>query len=163
MTDKPNLVEMLELTTEIVAAHVGNNSIGVNELPKLIQDVYQTLSTVGTAPTEPEKPKPAVAIKKSVFPDYIICLENGKKLKMLKRHLKTAHNLTPEEYREKWGAAGRLPDGRTQLRQSAQQSCQGNRTGNQGASSHRKIGARDGLRKRRTRHGGTVADRTVVH
>ena len=109
MSDRPNLVELLELTTEIVAAHVGNNTIGVNDLPKLIQDVYQSLSNVGASPVEPEKPKPAVAIKKSVFPDYIICLENGKKLKMLKRHLKTAHNMTPDEYREKWGLPADYP------------------------------------------------------
>ena len=109
MSDRPNLVELLELTTEIVAAHVGNNTIGVNDLPKLIQDVYQSLSNVGALPVEPEKPKPAVAIKKSVFPDYIICLENGKKLKMLKRHLKTAHNMTPDEYREKWGLPADYP------------------------------------------------------
>ena len=102
MNDKSSTTEMLELTTEIVAAHVGNNSVAVSDLPGLIQDVYKTLVSVGTEPTAPERPKPAVAVKKSVFPDFIVCLEDGKKLKMLKRHLRTTYNLTPEEYRTKW-------------------------------------------------------------
>ncbi len=103
MTEKPNVSELLELTTEIVAAHAGNNSVAPTDLPQLIQDVYQTLVAVGTMPIVPERPRPAVSVKKSIFPDYIVCLEDGKKLKMLKRHLKTAYNLTPEEYRERWG------------------------------------------------------------
>ena len=103
MTDKPNVSELLELTTEIVAAHACNNTITPGDLPQLIQDIYKTLVVVGTTPLAPERPRPAVAIKKSVFPDYIVCLEDGKKLKMLKRHLKTAYNLTPEEYRKRWG------------------------------------------------------------
>jgi len=102
MTDKPNVSELLELTTEIVAAHACNNTITPGDLPQLIQDIYKTLEVVGTIPLAPERPRPAVAIKKSVFPDYIVCLEDGKKLKMLKRHLKTAYNLTPEEYRKRW-------------------------------------------------------------
>jgi predicted transcriptional regulator len=100
---------MLELTTEIVAAHVGNNPVPASELPSLIQDVYKTLISVGSAPAAAEKLKPAVPVKKSVFPDYIICLEDGKKLKMLKRHLKTAYNMSPEEYRERWGLAADYP------------------------------------------------------
>ena len=102
MTDKPNVRELLELTTEIVAAHACNNTIAPGDLAQLIQDIYKTLVVVGTTPLAPERPRPAVAIKKSVFPDYIVCLEDGKKLKMLKRHLKTAYNLTPEEYRKRW-------------------------------------------------------------
>jgi predicted transcriptional regulator len=109
MSDKSNLAEMLELTTEIVAAHVGNNPVPASELPTLIQDVYRTLVSVGTMPTAAEKLKPAVPIKKSVFPDYIVCLEDGKKLKMLKRHLKTSYNMTPEEYRERWGLPPEYP------------------------------------------------------
>ena len=109
MSEKPNLSEMLELTTEIVAAHVGNNSVPVSELPTLIQDVYRTLTSVGAAPAAPERPKPAVPVKRSVYPDYIICLEDGKKLKMLKRHLKTAYGMTPEEYRDRWGLAADYP------------------------------------------------------
>ena len=103
MTDKPNVSELLGLTSEIVAAHACNNTITPADLPQLIQDIYKTLVVVGTTPLAPERPRPAVAIKKSVFPDYIVCLEDGKKLKMLKRHLKTAYNLTPEEYRKRWG------------------------------------------------------------
>ena len=103
MSEKENFTEMLELTTEIVAAHVANNPVPVTDLPNLIQDVYRTLTAIGVPAEEPERPKPAVPVKKSVFPDYIICLEDGKKLKMLKRHLKTAYNMTPDEYRDRWG------------------------------------------------------------
>lgn len=103
MSERSNNTELLALTTEIVSAHVGNNSVAIGELPHLIQEVYRTLSSVGTTPAIPERPQPAVAVRKSVTPDYIICLEDGKKLKMLKRHLKTAYNMTPEEYRERWG------------------------------------------------------------
>lgn len=75
----------------------------VSDLPQLIQDVYKTLANVGNNTSSPERLQPAVSVKKSVTPDYIVCLEDGKKLKMLKRHLKTAYNMTPEEYRERWG------------------------------------------------------------
>lgn len=109
MTDKPSQSEMLELTSEIVAAHVANNPVPLTDVPKLIQDVYRTLSSMGTEPEVSERPKPAVPVKKSVFPDYIICLEDGKKLKMLKRHLKAAYNMTPEEYRERWGLPADYP------------------------------------------------------
>ncbi len=96
--------ELLEHTTEIVAAHVANNPVSVNDLPDLIRQVYSTLAQVdAVASPQVEKPQPAVPIKKSVTPDYLICLEDGKKLKMLKRHLKTAYDMSPEEYREKWG------------------------------------------------------------
>jgi len=107
MSEKPSLSEILELTTEIVSAHVGNNTVALEDLSPLIQEVYKTLLAVGTTTMAPERPRPAVSVKKSIFPDYIICLEDGKKLKMLKRHLKTAYNMTPEEYRERWGL---LPD-----------------------------------------------------
>jgi predicted transcriptional regulator len=109
MRNKEGFTEMLELTTEIVAAHVGNNPIAAAELPNLIQNVYRTLVSVGTTPVPVERPKPVVPVKRSVFPDYIICLEDGKKLKMLKRHLKTAYNMTPEEYRERWGLPADYP------------------------------------------------------
>ena len=109
MPEKSDLIEYLELTTEIVSAHVSNNSVALNELPNLIQDVYKTLVAVGTASVKPERPQPAVPIKKSIFPDFVVCLEDGKKLKMLKRHLKTAYNLTPEQYRERWGLASDYP------------------------------------------------------
>jgi len=94
---------LLSLTTEIVAAHVSNNTLPIADLPQLIDQVYKTLVNAGTEqPPAVERPQPAAPIKKSVTPDYIICLEDGKKLKMLKRHLKTAYNMTPEEYRERW-------------------------------------------------------------
>jgi predicted transcriptional regulator len=107
MTDKPNVSVLLELTTEIVSAHAGNNTVAPADLSQLIQDVYKSLADVGALAAVPESPRPAVPVKKSIFPDYIICLEDGKKLKMLKRHLKTAYNLSPAEYRNRWGL---LPD-----------------------------------------------------
>jgi predicted transcriptional regulator len=102
--------DLLALTTEIVAAHVSNNSVSVGDLPQLIHQVYHSLANIGNAPAAPaERPQPAVNIKKSVQADYIVCLEDGKKLKMLKRHLKTAYNMTPEGYRERWGLAADYP------------------------------------------------------
>jgi predicted transcriptional regulator len=102
MTDQSNASELLELTAEIVSAHVSNNTVNVGEVPQLIQDVYRTLALVGSTASQPERPQPAVPIKKSITPDFIICLEDGKQLKMLKRHLKTAYDMSPEEYRERW-------------------------------------------------------------
>lgn len=103
MADQPQSSnDILELTAEIVSAHVSNNSVPLSDLPGLIQEVYRTLAAVGTQPAQPERPQPAVPVKKSVTPDYLICLEDGKKLKMLKRHLKTAYNMSPEQYRERW-------------------------------------------------------------
>jgi predicted transcriptional regulator len=95
--------ELLEHTTEIVSAHVANNPVSMNDLPDLIRQVYGALAQVDTtsAPAA-EKLQPAVPVKKSITPDYLICLEDGKKLKMLKRHLKTAYDMSPEDYREKW-------------------------------------------------------------
>ena len=102
--------DLLTLTTEIVAAHVSNNTVSVGDLPQLINQVYNSLANIGSAPPpSAERPQPAVPVKKSVFPDYIVCLEDGKKLKMLKRHLKTAYNMTPEQYRERWGLAPDYP------------------------------------------------------
>jgi predicted transcriptional regulator len=103
MTDSADTADVLELTAQIVSAHVSNNSISPDALPALIQEIYRTLSNVGKETPAPERPQPAVPVKKSVFPDHIVCLEDGKKLKMLKRHLKTAYNMTPEQYRERWG------------------------------------------------------------
>jgi len=110
MTENANTKELLALTTEIVAAHVSNNTVAAGELPQLISQVYQSLAGVREGPAQvPQRPEPAVPIKKSVHPDYIVCLEDGKKLKMLKRHLKTAYNMTPEQYRERWGLAPDYP------------------------------------------------------
>jgi predicted transcriptional regulator len=109
MSDSLKTGEILELTTDIVSAHVANNNVPTTELPQLIQDVYQTLLGVSNGAQAQERPRPAVPIKKSIFPDYIVCLEDGKKLKMLKRHLKTSYSMSPEEYRERWGLAPDYP------------------------------------------------------
>lgn len=110
MTELTNPGEILSLTAKIVAAHVSKNSVSVDELPNLIKLVYASLSGLDKpAEANPERPQPAVPIKKSIAPDYIVCLEDGKKLKMLKRHLKTAYNLTPEQYRERWGLSTDYP------------------------------------------------------
>lgn len=109
MNDKPSINEVLELTTEIVSAHVGNNTVAIGELPNLIQEVYKTLSSIGSEQATLERPRPAVSVKKSIFPDYIVCLEDGKELKMLKRHLKTSYNMSPEDYRERWNLAADYP------------------------------------------------------
>ena len=111
MSDQSNANDMLSLTTNIVAAHVSNNSVAVADLPQLIRDVHETLTNVGSSGGKPEaeRPTPAVPVKKSVTPDHIICLEDGKPLKMLKRHLKTAYNMSPEEYRERWNLPPNYP------------------------------------------------------
>jgi len=102
--------ELLSLTSDIVAAHVSNNTVAVTDLPGLIEQVYKTLSSVGGAgDAAADRPTPAVPIKKSITPDFIICLEDGKKLKMLKRHLKTAYDMTPDDYRERWGLPSDYP------------------------------------------------------
>jgi len=102
--------EILVLTAQIVSAHVAANSVGADALPELIRDVYRALDTVGAAPAVPaERPQPAVPVKRSVFADYIICLEDGKKLKMLKRHLMSAYGMTPDQYRERWGLPSDYP------------------------------------------------------
>jgi predicted transcriptional regulator len=103
MTEQSHANDLLALTTEIVAAHVSNNTVSVGDLPTLINQVYQSLATIGQSPAvSAERPQPAVSVKRSVHPDYIICLEDGKKLKMLKRHLRSSYNMTPEDYRQKW-------------------------------------------------------------
>ena len=110
MADANPNAELLGLTAQIVSAHVSHNPVPATELPGLIQEVFRTLSGVGSAPApEPERPQPAVPIKKSVTPDYLVCLEDGKKFKSLKRHLRTHFNLTPEQYREKWNLPADYP------------------------------------------------------
>lgn len=97
--------ELVELTAEIVSAYVGNNPVSSTDLPGVINEVHKALSSAVTEAEKPETPelKPAVSVRRSVTPDYIICLEDGKKFKSLKRHLRTHYNLSPDEYREKWG------------------------------------------------------------
>jgi predicted transcriptional regulator len=109
MADHPVSANVLGLTAQIVSAHVSNNSVATDALPSLIQEVYKTLAGVGKEPESPDRPAPAVPVKKSVYPDHIVCLEDGKKLKMLKRHLKTAYDMTPEQYRERWGLPPEYP------------------------------------------------------
>jgi len=101
---------LITLTSDIVAAHVSNNSVAVSDLPILIQNVFSALAGLRGEATPPQpKPEPAVSIRSSVKPDYIICLEDGKKLKMLKRHLMTHYQMTPDEYRTKWGLPADYP------------------------------------------------------
>jgi predicted transcriptional regulator len=101
---------LLTLTADIVAAHVSNNSVAVNDLPNLIQNVHQALSGISGSSSGPEeKLEPKVSIRSSVKPDFISCLECGKKQKMLKRHLMTNHELTPGDYRQKWGLTADYP------------------------------------------------------
>jgi predicted transcriptional regulator len=94
--------DVLSLTANIVSAHIARNEVAANQLPTLIKGVYETLATVGQTVTESTKAEPAVSAKKSVFPDHIVCLDCGKHLKMLKKHIATDHGLTPEQYRAKW-------------------------------------------------------------
>ncbi len=102
--------ELLSLTADIVASHVSNNSVAVSDLPNLIENIFGTLARLGDAPVAPEvKQEPAVSVRASIKPDYIVCLEDGKKLKMLKRHLMTHYGMTPEDYRAKWNLPADYP------------------------------------------------------
>ncbi len=109
MSEEENGNDLLGLTEKIVSAHVANNRMSRADLPDLIRAVYAALDNVRTGAGTPSLPKPAVPIKRSVTPSYIVCLEDGKKFKMLKRHLKADHNMTPKEYRERWGLAPDYP------------------------------------------------------
>ena len=104
-----DLSELLALTTDIVASHVGHNTVAVADISLLIRQVYMALAELEFSEKAMEKPKAAVSIKKSVTSDYIVCLEDGKKLKMMKRHLRTRYNLSPEEYRERWSLPSDYP------------------------------------------------------
>jgi predicted transcriptional regulator len=102
---KPERAEMLRMTAEVVAAYVSNNLLPPGQLPEIIRSVFGSLDALNgiVGGSSHEALKPAVPIKKSVTPEYLVCLEDGKKLKMLKRHLRTTYNMTPDEYRAKWG------------------------------------------------------------
>ena len=108
MEEKP---ELLEMTADIVSAYVSNNTIAAETLPSLIANIHSALSQVsgGAVEPEPEPKEPAVPVRKSITPDYLICLEDGRKFKSLKRHLRTKYNMSPEEYRAKWGLAKDYP------------------------------------------------------
>jgi predicted transcriptional regulator len=103
--------ELLRMTTEVVAAYVSNNTLGTAQLGDIIHAVYNSLRSLDgqVAEAPPEALKPAVAIRKSITPEYLVCLEDGKKLKMLKRHLRSTYNMTPDEYRAKWGLGSDYP------------------------------------------------------
>ena len=110
-TKSADATVLVELTADVVSAYVSNNPVSTTDLPNLIGEVHSALTRLqsGPAPAPVEKAKPAVSPKKSVFDDYIICLEDGKKFKSLKRHLRTHYDLSPEQYREKWGLAPDYP------------------------------------------------------
>jgi len=111
MDEQVNSAETLvSLTADIVSAHVSNNSVAVNDLPTLIQNVHSALATLGQTQEAPApKQEPAVSVRSSIKPDYVVCLEDGLKMKMLKRHLMTDHGMTPEQYRTKWGLGADYP------------------------------------------------------
>jgi predicted transcriptional regulator len=111
MTDSTGNGNYMELTAEIVSAYVSNNPVPAADMPGLINQVHNALQRISGGPNDPqaEPLKPAVSLKKSVTPDYIVCLEDGKKFKSLKRHLRTQYNMTPEQYRDKWGLPADYP------------------------------------------------------
>jgi predicted transcriptional regulator len=109
MSETMSQLPLLQLTAQIIAAHTSHNHVTPEVLLQLIGGVHATLAGLGTGTPTPVKPQPAVPVKRSVFPDHIVCLEDGKKLKMLKRHLKTTYDLTPRQYREKWGLPSDYP------------------------------------------------------
>jgi len=106
-----NRPELLSLTSEIVSSYLSANTVPAADIPAIIERVYKTLSNVegGVTGIAADRPQPAVPIKKSVTPEYIVCLEDGKKLKMLKRHIKSAYGMTPDQYRERWGLGPDYP------------------------------------------------------
>jgi predicted transcriptional regulator len=102
-TDMLSNEKLMNATAQVAAAYVGHNNVAATDIPDLIGTIYNSLVRIGSGQGLPQgRPEPAVPAKKSVFPDYIVCLEDGKKLKMLKRHLKTSYNMSPEQYRERW-------------------------------------------------------------
>ena len=110
-TDTIPAEELLRMTSEVAAAYVSNNNLPSGQLPDVIRTIHESLAALSGArvATASEPPTPAVAIKKSITPDYIVCLEDGKKLKMLKRHLRSTYNMTPDEYRHRWGLPADYP------------------------------------------------------
>jgi predicted transcriptional regulator len=112
MPDIDQTRTILNLTVQIVAAHVRNNQVPIQQLPDMIRQVHEALAHAGAPapqPVEPEKPAPAVVARRSVFPDYIICLEDGRRMKTLKRHLRSTYDMSPEQYREKWNLPADSP------------------------------------------------------
>jgi predicted transcriptional regulator len=107
--DRDNLETLIALTSDIVAAHVTNNTVAVGDVPTLIQNVYGALQGLGASEPVEERPEPAVSIRASVKPDYLVCLEDGKKMKMLKRYLMTQYGMTPDQYRQRWNLPADYP------------------------------------------------------
>ena len=111
MTEPSPVSPHVELATDIVSAYVSNNTVAIQDLPLLIQEVHNALLRISGRADDAgsEAPKPAIAVKKSITPDYIVCLEDGKRFKSLKRHLRSQYNMSPEDYREKWGLPADYP------------------------------------------------------
>lgn len=109
MTQDDNNEMLVTLTADIAAAHVGNNSVAIGDLPQLISNIHGALAGLSGRGANEPRPEPAVSIRSSIKPDFLVCLEDGKKLKMLKRHLMTHYKMTPEDYRRKWGLAADYP------------------------------------------------------
>lgn len=111
MTDRNNSLEITDFAAQIVAAYISNNQMAASEVPAFIQQIYQSLCSINSGHSFllNGRPDPVVAIEESVQPDYIVCLEDGRRLKMLKRHLKTAYRMTPDQYRERWGLPADYP------------------------------------------------------
>jgi len=109
-TEQDMTETLITLTSDVVAAHVSNNSVSVDDVPALIEKVFGALAGLGASPAQPAaRPDPAVSVRSSVKPDHVVCLDCGKKMKMLKRHLSTDHGLTTDEYRQRWGLAADYP------------------------------------------------------
>jgi predicted transcriptional regulator len=109
MSSNPSKSDVLGWTAQILSSHLQHNTVALSDLPEAINSVYRSLHTLSSGETPQEEIRPAVTVRRSITPDYIVCLEDGKKLKMLKRHLKTAYNMTPDEYRQKWGLPAEYP------------------------------------------------------
>ena len=109
MEEQIGAARLREMVVAVVSAYVSRNTVASEDLPPLITDVYASLAELATGAGAEQVPVPAVSVKRSVTPDYIVCLEDGKKLKMLKRHLKTVYDLTPEQYRERWNLPASYP------------------------------------------------------
>lgn len=109
MADNIDKADILKMTVDIAAAHLGHNSVPSADIPHLISEIYKSLASTEAGKPPSKAPEPIVPVKKSVTPDHVICLEDGEKLKMLKRHLTTAHGMTIAEYRERWGLPGDYP------------------------------------------------------
>ena len=108
-TERISREEMLRMTTNVVSAYVGNNTTATNQLPDLIKTVHSSLNALGEVQAAEAAPKPAVPVRRSLTPEYLVCLEDGKKLKMLKRYLRTTYDMSPDEYRQKWGLPADYP------------------------------------------------------